>query len=198
VQHAPSYQQKESTMPTLDVVIKGQMVLPEVSTGPLPPGAGGGSPPGISGGPGSLPPWVMPPIVIPPEFIADVHPEHPIVIPPPLGFWGGQPPAYVDIGGPGAQPGPSHPIAPTPGHPIVIPPDVDVWPPNAKPEHPIVLPPPTTIWPPLPTHPIVVPPDGPPTVLDKWDVIAYWTPSGGWAMAIVPSESHPGTPTPSA
>jgi hypothetical protein len=80
----------------------------------------------------------------------------------------------------------------------VIPPDVDVWPPNAKPEHPIVLPPPTTIWPPLPTHPIVIPPDGPPTVLDKWDVIAYWTPQGGWAMAIVPSESHPGTPTPSA
>jgi hypothetical protein len=181
-------------MPTLDVVIKGQMVLPEVSTGPLPPGTGehpahpiapGGRPPFPSQGPG-FPTF---PIVIPPEFIADVHPEHPIVIPPPpLGMWGGTPPNYIDIGGPGPQPGPSHPI--------VIPPDVDVWPPDAKPEHPIVVPPPTTIWPPLPTHPIVVPPDGPPTVLDKWDVIAYWTPNGGWAMAIVPTESHPGVPTP--
>jgi hypothetical protein len=122
--------------------------------------------------------------VIPPEFIADVHPEHPIVIPPPVppGFWGGRPPEYVDIGGPGAQPGPSHPI--------VIPPDVGIWPPDAKPEHPIVIPPPTTIWPPRPTHPIVLPPEGPPEVLEKWDVVCYWTPAGGWAMAIVPGEGH--------
>jgi hypothetical protein len=81
-----------------------------------------------------------------------------------------------------------------------VPPDVDVWPPNAKPEHPIVIQPPTTIWPPLPTHPIVLPddPSQPPQVLENWDVIAYWTPTGGWAMAIVPSESHPGVPTPSS
>jgi hypothetical protein len=30
----------------------------------------------------------------------------------PPGIWGGRPPNYVDIGGPGAQPHPSHPIAP--------------------------------------------------------------------------------------
>jgi hypothetical protein len=183
-------------MPTLDVVIKGQMVLPEVSAGPLPPGSGGSpehpiyNPPGVN-----VPVFPTFPIVIPPEFIADVHPEHPIVIPPPAmppGIW--------------PSPGhPSHPIAPGggpsqgpgfPTHPIVIPPDVDVWPPNAKPEHPIVVPPPTTIWPPLPTHPIIVPPEGPPEVLEKWEVVAYWTPAGGWAMAIVPTESHPGVPTP--
>lgn len=41
--------------------------------------------------------------------------------PPPLGIWGGRPPAYVDIGGPGAQPMPGWgPGFPT--NPIVIPP----------------------------------------------------------------------------
>jgi hypothetical protein len=30
----------------------------------------------------------------------------------PPGIWGGTPPNYVDIGGPGSQPHPSHPIAP--------------------------------------------------------------------------------------
>jgi hypothetical protein len=42
---------------------------------------------------------------------------------PPLGFWGGRPPEYVDIGGPPPQPG----IWPSPGvptHPIVLPPDL--------------------------------------------------------------------------
>jgi hypothetical protein len=35
----------------------------------------------------------------------------------PPGIWGG-PPSYVDIGGPGAQPGPSHPwVPPRPGQP---------------------------------------------------------------------------------
>jgi hypothetical protein len=58
-------------------------------------------------------------------------------------------------------------------------------------------------YPPLPTHPIVLPdppPDGPlppVNVLENWDVVAYWTPEAGWAMAIVPTESHPGVPTPS-
>jgi hypothetical protein len=112
------------------------------------------------------------PIVIPPEFISDVHPEHPIVIPPPA-------PVF-------------------PAHPIVIPPDIGIWPPNAKPEHPIVIPPDTVVWPPnvKPVHPIVIPPEGPPQVLENWNVVAYWTPEGGWATAIVPSESHPGVPTP--
>ena len=35
---------------------------------------------------------------------------------PPLGIWGGRPPNYVDIGGPGPQPHPEHPI--------VLPPDL--------------------------------------------------------------------------
>jgi hypothetical protein len=74
---------------------------------------------------------------------------------PPLGIWGGAPP-YVDIGGPGSQPHPSHPIAPGgrppypsqgpgfPTHPIYLPPIVPGGPPiDAHPEHPIVLPPPT-------------------------------------------------------
>lgn len=96
---------------------------------------------------------------------------------PPLGIWGGRPPAYVDIGGPGPQPGPSHPIVippdaiapgvPThpiylpvyPAHPIVIPPDSLA---PGVPTHPIYLPP--SIWPPgcgidMPAHPIVIPPD---------------------------------------
>jgi hypothetical protein len=30
-----------------------------------------------------------------------------------------------------------------------------------------------------------------------WNVVSYWSPEGGWAVAIVPSESHPGVPTPS-
>jgi hypothetical protein len=114
--------------------------------------------------------------VIPPGFIDGVHPEHPIVIPPSI--W----------------PSPGHPA-----HPIVIPPDIGIWPPDARPEHPIVIPPPVTVWPPdgKPEHPIVIPPDGPPQVMENWEVKSYWTPQGGWAVAIVPTEVHPGVPTPS-
>jgi hypothetical protein len=154
-----------------------------IAPGGAPPGFWGGVPPeyvdiglpgdqpGIGGGPGSLPPWVMPPIVIPPEFISDVHPEHPIVIPPP------NVPGY-------------------PAHPIVLPPDLDIWgPTDPRPTNPIVIPPSTPTIPPHPAHPIVIVPpvDGvpqPPEVLDKWDVVAYWTPTGGWGMAIVPGEGH--------
>jgi hypothetical protein len=110
------------------------------------------------------------PIVIPPGFIDGIHPEHPIVIPPPS-------------------------IPGTPAHPIVIPPEI--WPPDSRPEHPIVIPPPPVVYPPRPTHPIEIPdPPAPPQVLENWDVVCYWTEEGGWAMAIVPSESHPGVPTP--
>jgi hypothetical protein len=112
----------------------------------------------------------MPPIYIPPGVIDGVHPEHPIVIPPPT-----QP------GTPG-----------TPTHPIVIPPDAAA---PGVPAHPIVIPPPTT--PGEPSHPIVLPPNEPPKVLDNWDVVAYWKPDSGWGTAIVPSASHPGVPTPS-
>jgi hypothetical protein len=180
-----------------------------LQTGGTPEHPIAGPPPGIwpspghpahpispGGGPSQGPGFPTFPIVIPPGF--PVSPSHPIVIPsppmPPVGIW--------------PSPGrPEHPISPGggPSHPIVVPPDVDVWPPNAKPEHPIIVPPPTTIWPPLPVHPIILPdpptdgsPPKPPEIMERWDVIAYWTPTGGWAMAIVPSKSHPGTPTPSA
>jgi hypothetical protein len=176
-------------MAGVEVTIVGTMTQTGlgVGGGPMPGGpsaehpiAPGGRPPHpahpIAPG-GSVPPlgtwggagegFPTHPIVIPPEFISDVHPEHPIVIPP---------------------------VVPT--HPIVIPPDVGIWPPDAKPEHPIVIPPPTTVWPPVPTHPIVIPPDAPPQVLENWNVVAYWTEEGGWGMAIVPSESHPGYPAP--
>jgi hypothetical protein len=88
-----------------------------------------------------------------------------------------------------------------PAHPIVLPPEI--WPPDARPSHPIVIPPPPVVYPPLPTHPIVIPtpptegPGEPPEVLENWDVVAYWTPEAGWALAIVPTESHPGHPSPS-
>ena len=81
------------------------------------------------------------PIALPgdPWWGQDLHPAHPIVIPP-------------DAIAPGV---PTHPIyIPVyPAHPIVIPPGaIDPGPP-LKPEHPIVLPPP------YPAHPIVIPPD---------------------------------------
>jgi hypothetical protein len=41
---------------------------------------------------------------------------------PPLGFWGGRPPEYVDIGGPGPQPHPEHPIVLPPDLPPTLPP----------------------------------------------------------------------------
>lgn len=152
---------------------------------PTPPDMtwGGRPPPGsISGGPDWLPKpplgiwgggnegFPTHPIVIPPGFIDGVHPSHPIVIPPP------------------AVPG-------HPAHPIVIPPEV--WPPDARPEHPIVIPPPPVVYPPRPTHPIVLPEpptDGKPPViqiLENWDVVATWTPEGGWGTSIVPSGDQP-------
>jgi hypothetical protein len=157
---------------------------PGEGPGEPPLGFWGGRPPEYVdiGGPADQP-YPSHPIVLPPGFAPGLHPEHPIVIPPPPsppGIW--------------PSPGhPAHPIAPGggPEHPIVIPPDLPgIWPPDAKPEHPIVIPPPTSVWPPLPTHPIVVPPDAPPETLDKWDVVAYWTPEGGWGVAIVPGEGH--------
>jgi hypothetical protein len=108
---------------------------------------------------------------------------------PPLGIWGG-PPLYPDQGLPGPQP------IPTP--PIYLPPGTI---PGLKPEHPIYIPP--TVWPSpgVPTHPIVLPPPGSdekPEVLENWEVKTAWSAQTGWIVAIVPSESHPGVPTPSA
>jgi len=146
-------------------------------------------------------------------------PSHPIAPGgPPLGTWGGVGQPYPDQGLPGAPPGiwpspgrPSHPIAPggrppgiwgggnapMPTPPIYLPPGTI---PGEKPEHPIYIPP--GIWPNpgVPTHPIALPPPGSgekPEVLENWDVTTAWLPETGWVVAIVPSESHPGTPTPS-
>jgi hypothetical protein len=153
-----------------------------VGGGPMPPG-GGPVDPGFGAPPG----WGLRPshpIVIPPGFIDGVHPEHPIVIvPSPIDPGFGAPPGWG--------------LRPT--HPIVIPPDLGIWgPTDPRPTNPIVIPPPTVTDPPRPTHPIVIPPEGPPQVMANWDVVSYWTEEGGWAVAIVPSATNPGVPTPSA
>jgi hypothetical protein len=199
-------------MGSIPVTIIGVMTYSDLSVGggPMPGGpsvshpiAPGGPPPGYWGG-------VAPPL-----------PTHPIAPGgPPLGFWGGVAPPYPDQGLPQPPPGywggvapplPTHPIAPggpplgiwgggnvpMPTPPIYLPPGTI---PGAKPEHPIYIPP--SIWPSpgVPTHPIALPPsgtDGQPEVLANWDVKAAWTPNSGWVTVIVPTESHPGVPTPS-
>jgi hypothetical protein len=94
---------------------------------PVPPG---GAPPGYWGG--VAPPTVTHPIAPggpPPGYwggVAPPRPSHPIYFPPPgspppLGIWGGRPPAYVDIGGPGPQPKPEHPIVLPPNLPPSVP-----------------------------------------------------------------------------
>ncbi|HEY4384162.1 MAG TPA: hypothetical protein VGN34_06765 [Ktedonobacteraceae bacterium] len=111
---------------------------------------------GVGGGPMPGGPEVSHPIAPGGQPGYPAHPIAPGGQPP--GIWGGAPP-YVDIGGPGPQPGPSHPIvippdsiAPgVPTHPIYIP---------VFPMHPIVIPP-GAIGPGVPTHPIVLPPPAP-------------------------------------
>jgi hypothetical protein len=105
---------------------------------------------------------------------------------------------FSDLGvGGGPMPGGpsvSHPIAP--GGP---PPGI--WPSPGYPAHPIAPGgPPPGIWPSpgVPTHPIVLPPNAKPEVLENWEVKAGWSEQSGWVIAIVPTEEHPGTPTPSA
>jgi hypothetical protein len=152
---------------------------------PAHPIAPGGPPPGYWGG-------VAPPL-----------PTHPIAPGgPPPGYWGGV-----------APPHPSHPIAPggqppgiwgggnvpMPTPPIHLPPGTI---PGLKPDHPIYIPPSSGI-PGVPTHPIVLPPPGSPPdqkpeVAENWDVKSAWTAETGWVVAIVPSDQHPGVPTPSA
>ncbi|HZM25812.1 MAG TPA: hypothetical protein VFB89_00465 [Gemmatimonadales bacterium] len=174
---------------------------------PAHPIAPGGQPPGIWGGAPSYPDqglpgqppgiWPSPghpahPIAPggPPPGIwpSPGHPAHPIA--PggrPPGIWGGAP-SYPDQGLPGPQPIPTPPIYLPPG---TIP---------GHPEHPIYIPP--SIWPSpgVPTHPIVLPPAGSgekPEVLENWEVKTAWSATTGWVVAIVPTEEHPGTPTPS-
>jgi hypothetical protein len=163
--------------PPIAGTLDGNMYDPGlgVGGGPVyPPEGGGESPPGIWGP-------------------TDPRPTPPIYFPP--GGGGG--------GGPGGRP--EHPIAGPPDHiwgptdprptpPIYLPPGTI----PGFPSHPIVIPPGE---PGEPTHPIVLPPPGgtePPQVLKNWEVKTYWSASTGWGVAIVPSESHPGVPTPSA
>lgn len=187
-----------------------------IAPGGQPPGIWGGAPPYVDIGgpgwqprpshpiaPGGRPPgiWGGPPL----------YPDQGLPGQPP-GIWGGAPP-YVDIGGPGSQPHPSHPIAPggrppgiwgggnvpMPTPPIYLPPG-SVPGLGLKPEQPIYIPP--SIWPSpgVPTHPIALPPpggEGKPEILENWDSVVAWSPQSGWVVAIVPSEEHPGVPTPS-
>lgn len=188
-------------------------VAPPMPSHPIAPGGGGGV--GIWPSPGHpahpIAPGGSPPGIWPSPGV----PTHPIAPGgPPLGIWGGAPP-YPDQGLPPSgvgiwpSPGhPAHPIAPGgqppgpsqgpgfPTPPIYLPPGTL----PGHPEHPIFIPPSVNI-PNFPTHPIVLPPPGSgdkPQVLENWDVKTAWSPQSGWVVAIVPSEEHPGTPTPSA
>jgi hypothetical protein len=173
-------------------------------------GVGGGPMPG---GPSVTPPIYYPPAQPPGIWPSPGHPAHPIApggppptVSPPIYY-----PPYPDQGLP---PFPAHPIAPGgpgqppaggqppgiwpspghPAHPIVLPPGTI---PGLKPEHPIYIPPAS---PGAPTHPIVIPPPGstePPQRLENWEVKAAWTEQTGWVVVIVPTEEHPGVPTPS-
>jgi hypothetical protein len=140
---------------------------------------------GVGGGPAEPPPGIWP---------SPGHPAHPIAPggpPPGVWPWPGRPAHPIAPGGPppGIWPGPG-----APAHPIVLPPDlipglppnIGIWPSPGVPTHPIVLPPPGS------------PPDQKPDILENWDVKTAWTAETGWIVAIVPSESHPGVPTPSA
>ena len=125
------------------------------------------------------------------------RPEHPIA--PggpgggqPPGTWGGVPPNYIDIGGPGPQPHPDQGLPPGPAHPIVIPP--------TQPGQP-----PLVIWgggnEPFPTPPIQPPPGGwggggqepptggPPERIVEWHTA--WSEQTGWVVVGTPKIPHP-------
>ena len=133
--------------------------------------------------------------------IAPVDPGYGVPLPP-LGIWGGAPPAHI-----------AHPIAPggpppTATPPIYYPPEI--WPPlpgkppgvvappiyyppgiwgptDPRPSHPIVLPEP----PEVPTEPPIAPPGG--GVSEGWQW--YYSPVYGWILVWVPSEGG-GKPRP--
>lgn len=131
----------------------------------IPPTEPGKPPLVIWGGPGSLPPWVMPPIALPP-IIWPQPPE-------------GGPPIVID--------------PPHPEHPIVLPPLPPIDP--AHPAHPIVIPLPPEIWPRPghPAHPIVIPPEegSPPAVERPIDWQVGWTEQTGWVVVGIPQVPHP-------
>jgi hypothetical protein len=130
------------------------------SVWPNPPGQGPGNPPGTWGGDAPWPGYATPPIA-------------PGGQPP--GIWGGRPPNYVDIGGPGPQPGPSHPIAPG-GRPPGI------W--GGANE-------------PFPTPPIFIPPGMPPATQPEGpiDWKTAWSPQTGWIVVGIPEAPHPAPAT---
>lgn len=136
---------------------------------------------------------------------------------PPLGIWGGRPPNYVDIGGPGPQPYPGQGLPgnqPYPGQGLPGPqpyPDQSLpgqqprpWGPvfypdqglpqtPGRPSHPIYYPP--VIWDPnFPTNPIANPgdPNNPEGPKIEWKTA--WSPSTGWIVVGIPTGP---TPTPS-
>jgi hypothetical protein len=88
---------------------------------------------------------------------------------PPLGFWGGRPPEYVDIGGPGPQP-PRPPLGFWGGRP---PEWVDATPPIPQPPVPFPDPPVEGTKPPPPTG--------------GWG----YSPEYGWGYFPKPSEPGP-------
>jgi len=176
-------------MASIPVTFQGVLTFADVGIGggPMPGGpsvshpiAPGGPPPGYWGG------------VAPPLPTHPIAPGGPGGSPP--GYWGGVAPPYVDIGLPGSQPHPSHPIvippdaiAPgVPSHPIY-------WP--IAPTHPIAPGGPDEGGgaPPTPTHPIVIPGDDESN--PRFEVKAAWSPQTGWVTVIVPSEGAT-VPTP--
>jgi hypothetical protein len=208
-------------MPTFDCTFVGKLILPEVSTGPVPPGPGippgywgGYRPPYVDiGGPGPqpVPPgyWggVAPPMPThpiapggpPPGYwggVAPPLPTHPIAPGgPPPGYWGGVAPPHTDIGGPGPQPVPpgywGGGNVPMPSPPIYLPPS-PASPPGSP---PIAVQLPVFPW--SPQHPIDLPPEVlPPETPDgrPVDWKTAWTPQTGWVVVGIPTVP---VPTPS-
>jgi hypothetical protein len=133
---------------------------------PNPPGGGGGGPGGPPlgtwGGDAPWPGYATPPIA-------------PGGQPP--GIWGGRPPNYVDIGGPGHQPHPSHPIAPGGGGGGGGGSPPGIWGGSNEP----FPTPPIYIGPPVPA------PEPPPVL--EWH--SAWTPQTGWMTIAVPQVPAP-------
>ena len=116
---------------------------------------------------------------------------------PPLGIWGGTPPAYVDIGFPGPQPPGTPPLGIWGGGGVGNYPDAGFPGPQpggpVRPTHPIYYPP--VIWDPArPANPIVNPGDPdhpggeaqPPKI--EWKTA--WSPTTGWIVVGIPTGEH--------
>ena len=181
--------------------ISKQVTITGIGSVQVDPGYGVGTP---------VPPHPAHPIYTPPVF-----PSHPIVLPtppvdpgygvplPPLGIWGGAPPAHI-----------AHPIAPGGPPPIATPP---IYYPPVYPAHPIVPPPvdpgygvplppqppgvatppiyyPPEIWP-NPPEPPEQPPVMPPGALLPPGWSWYWTSLWGWILVWRPP-SGGGKPQP--